>query len=69
MASERAPRCWTYIEDDWVVGPSSLTVCHPPRFRMVALGTNPVLDTPTAVCTLPPARPVSPADVVHRRLA
>ncbi|MEU4254556.1 hypothetical protein AB0F15_44935 [Amycolatopsis sp. NPDC026612] len=31
-----------YVEDDWVVGSSSLTVCHPPRFRMVALGANPV---------------------------
>jgi len=30
------------IEDHWVVGPSRLTVHHPSRFRMVALGANPV---------------------------
>ncbi len=31
-----------YVEDEWVGGPSRLTVRHPPRFRMVALGANPV---------------------------
>lgn len=31
-----------YVEADWVVGPAGLTVRHPLRFRMVALGANPV---------------------------
>jgi hypothetical protein len=30
------------VEDDWVAGPSSLSVRLPLRFRMVALGANPV---------------------------
>ncbi|HEX4815443.1 MAG TPA: hypothetical protein VFV66_22085 [Nonomuraea sp.] len=30
-----------FIEDHWVLGPASLTVRHPHRFRMVALGINP----------------------------
>jgi hypothetical protein len=43
----RAVEAWFHearynIEDDWVLGPARLTVRVPMRFRMVALGANPV---------------------------